>query len=170
VLHQRGVSGIDGLLAGAVGTRLAAPRERPVALLYGDVSALHDVGSFASLGALAAEARGALVVVVVDNGGGRIFEELPIARVPSLEGAMRELFLTPPPRFVEAVVRAFGIEHRAVGEPGALRAAIEEGLALDVPLVIEARVDPTEGARVRRAIASRPERGVQAERSPARDA
>src|SRR6185295_6494041 len=74
VLSQRGVSGIDGLLAGAAGA--ASVTELPVTLLVGDVSFLHDVGGLA----LARHARAPLVIVVINNDGGRIFEQLPLAR------------------------------------------------------------------------------------------
>ena len=92
VLHQRGASGIDGLLAGAIGARIAAPEGRAVTLLYGDVSALHDVGSFAAL----AGVRLPLVIVVVNNRGGRIFEALPIAAALSDAAAFERLYLTRP--------------------------------------------------------------------------
>ncbi len=74
VLHQRGVSGIDGLVAGAAGA--ASVAKRPVVLLLGDTSTLHDLTSLA----LARHAPGPLVIVVVQNQGGRIFERLPVAR------------------------------------------------------------------------------------------
>jgi 2-succinyl-5-enolpyruvyl-6-hydroxy-3-cyclohexene-1-carboxylate synthase len=74
VLAQRGANGIDGLIAGAAGAALATGR--PVTLLLGDVSFLHDVG-----GLIAARLVRDVpfVVVVLHNDGGRLFERLPIA-------------------------------------------------------------------------------------------
>ena len=50
-------------------------RRESVALLIGDVSFLHDLSGSSCL----REARSPLVVVVIQNGGGRIFDLLPIA-------------------------------------------------------------------------------------------
>lgn len=147
VLHQRGAAGIDGLLAGAVGARAATSSGRPVALLYGDVSALHDLGSFALL----REARGPLVIVAVDNDGGRIFEELPIAKSPAATEAFDRLFLTRPGGVVADVARALGVDSEQVGERGALRAALARGLGSTRPLVIEARAEPSASRAAREA-------------------
>ena len=72
VYCQRGANGIDGLVAGACGA--AAARNAAFTLLLGDVSLLHDLGSLM----LAANAKTPLVIVVVQNHGGRIFDQLPI--------------------------------------------------------------------------------------------
>ncbi len=89
VLTQRGVNGIDGTLAGAAGAATASGA--PLAVLLGDVTLAHDVGSLA----LCARVRSPLLVVVLDNGGGRIFDQLPIGRA-DLSEPERALFATPP--------------------------------------------------------------------------
>jgi 2-succinyl-5-enolpyruvyl-6-hydroxy-3-cyclohexene-1-carboxylate synthase len=71
VLSQRGASGIDGLVSGAAG---AASTGRPLLLLVGDVSLLHDLGGLHA----AAKMKTTLIIVVLNNRGGRIFEQLPI--------------------------------------------------------------------------------------------
>jgi len=68
---QRGVSGIDGLIATAAG--FAHHHRDGVTLVIGDLSALHDLNSLALLGA----ARHTCVVVVFNNDGGGIFDLLP---------------------------------------------------------------------------------------------
>ncbi|MDP2752755.1 MAG: thiamine pyrophosphate-binding protein [Rhodocyclaceae bacterium] len=68
---NRGASGIDGNIATAAGIYTATGQ--PVALLIGDQTALHDGTSLSLLSGKKA------VVVVIDNGGGRIFDHLPIA-------------------------------------------------------------------------------------------
>ena len=82
---QRGLNGIDGLVAGFAGLvagleRRAAPDAISAAVLVlGDVSALHDLGGFSAL----AEIRSTpCAVVVLNNDGGRIFEQLPIQSSP----------------------------------------------------------------------------------------
>lgn len=134
VLHQRGLSGIDGLIAGAVGARSALPPEVVVTAVLGDVSAFHDVGSLALL----ADVNAPLVLCVIDNGGGRIFEALPIAKaIP--EASLERLFLTPPGDAFPAVARAFGIETRVVENASELADALGAGFVSQKPLVLVVR-------------------------------
>lgn len=122
VLHQRGACGIDGLVAGAAGA--ASASGRPTALLLGDVSFAHDLGGLA-----AARLAGApLAVVVIDNGGGRIFEQLPVARAPGGAELLDRFFLTPPAIDVAAAAAAFGLPCVRSEEPGrAVAAALAGG-------------------------------------------
>lgn len=75
VYSQRGANGIDGVLSGAVG--IAGVSERPTTLLVGDLSFLHDLNGLWAARDLAQS----LSVVILDNGGGQMFEQLPIARL-----------------------------------------------------------------------------------------
>jgi 2-succinyl-5-enolpyruvyl-6-hydroxy-3-cyclohexene-1-carboxylate synthase len=80
VCSQRGASGIEGAIAGALGA--ASQTGDPVTLLVGDISFLHDVGSLWAADparTLARPSVGPVTIVVLNNDGGRIFEELPIA-------------------------------------------------------------------------------------------
>jgi 2-succinyl-5-enolpyruvyl-6-hydroxy-3-cyclohexene-1-carboxylate synthase len=73
---NRGLSGIDGNLATAVG--FAAGLRQGVTLLIGDLALLHDLNSLALLRRSAYP----VVVVVINNDGGGIFSFLPIAEYP----------------------------------------------------------------------------------------
>ncbi len=96
VLCNRGANGIDGTVSSAFGAAAVADaRSRtdagadlgaeddagaggPVVLLIGDVALAHDLG-----GLLAATRLGLrLTIVLLDNGGGGIFDFLPVARTP----------------------------------------------------------------------------------------
>ncbi|NMH65055.1 2-succinyl-5-enolpyruvyl-6-hydroxy-3-cyclohexene-1-carboxylic-acid synthase [Shewanella salipaludis] len=72
VFSNRGASGIDGLLATCCG--IAAHQARPTTLLIGDMSQLHDLNSLA----LAGKLQSTLVIVVLNNDGGNIFNLLPV--------------------------------------------------------------------------------------------
>jgi 2-succinyl-5-enolpyruvyl-6-hydroxy-3-cyclohexene-1-carboxylate synthase len=72
-LSNRGANGIDGTVSSAAGAALATGR--PVILLIGELALLHDIG-----GVLAARRAGAeLTIVCANNGGGGIFDFLPVA-------------------------------------------------------------------------------------------
>jgi 2-succinyl-5-enolpyruvyl-6-hydroxy-3-cyclohexene-1-carboxylate synthase len=72
-LANRGANGIDGVVSSAAGAALAT--DAPAWLLTGELALLHDVGGL--LAARRAEAD--LQVVCINNGGGAIFDFLPVA-------------------------------------------------------------------------------------------
>lgn len=72
VIANRGVSGIEGLLATTIGMALGSGK--PWTLVIGDVALLHDLNSLIAL----AQSPVQVTVVVVNNSGGRIFETLPL--------------------------------------------------------------------------------------------
>jgi 2-succinyl-5-enolpyruvyl-6-hydroxy-3-cyclohexene-1-carboxylate synthase len=142
VLSQRGAAGIDGLIASAAGATHAGA---PVLLVLGDVSFAHDVG-----GLLAArEASAALAIVVVDNGGGRIFAGLPIAHA-GLGATYERCFVTPPGLDPAAVAAVLGARGVTAASPGAVGEAVASALATPGVTVIHAPVTATGAHDVRR--------------------
>ncbi len=142
VITQRGAAGIDGLIASAAGATHAG---QPVLLVLGDVSFAHDVG-----GLLAArEAHGPLAIVVIDNGGGRIFQQLPYAKVAAA-ATLQHHWTTPPGIDPAAVATAFGLRAITAATPAAIGAAIACALATRGPTVIHAPVSATGANDVRR--------------------
>jgi 2-succinyl-5-enolpyruvyl-6-hydroxy-3-cyclohexene-1-carboxylate synthase len=84
VLCNRGANGIDGVVSSAFGAaaaselRTAAEDGGPVVLLIGDVALAYDIGAL-----LAAKRLGLkLTIVLLNNGGGGIFDFLPVAESP----------------------------------------------------------------------------------------
>ncbi len=142
VLTQRGAAGIDGLIASAAG---ATRTGNPVVLVLGDVSFAHDLG-----GLLAARLAAApLAIVVIDNGGGRIFSGLPIART-NHAAAFDAHFLTPPAIDPVAVATALGVRALAAPSPVAVSSALAAALATRGPTLIHAPVTATGAHDVRR--------------------
>lgn len=153
VIANRGLSGIDGTTAMAGGLALAreagsADGASPttlgrtgggpgrIRLLVGDLTALHDL-----TGLLIGpeEPRPALDVIVVDDGGGRIFSGLEHADAPP--ALLRRFFTTPHGADLAAAAAALGAEALRVTEdslPGAL-AGSSDGLRVLV-------VQPTSSA------------------------
>jgi len=89
ILANRGANGIDGLISAAVGAGLGMGK--PVSLVCGDVAFAHDVAALALGKRLGAR----LTLVVLDNGGGRIFAFLPQARM-GLGRQFHDFFTMPP--------------------------------------------------------------------------
>lgn len=133
VFANRGVNGIDGIVATAAGVALASG---PVTVLLGDLALLHDLD-----GVCAAVALGApITLVVVDNGGGGIFRQLPIAGHPS---AFERYFVTPQPQRIPAVCEGLGLPCRSVETPDAFAGALAEPpTASRGPRAIHVRLDP----------------------------
>jgi 2-succinyl-5-enolpyruvyl-6-hydroxy-3-cyclohexene-1-carboxylate synthase len=169
VLHQRGAMGIDGLIAGAAGAALAAGR--PLLSVTGDVAFSHDAGSLALLG----ELDSPLVLLVLDNGGGRLFEALPIGARRDLRDVFERCFLTPPGLDAARVAAGFGLTAVEADDPATLHAALAQGLKEPRARVVVARLAGTPGSealqdalaeRVARRLAGGPPRAGTPEAGP----
>jgi 2-succinyl-5-enolpyruvyl-6-hydroxy-3-cyclohexene-1-carboxylate synthase len=132
VIANRGLAGIDGTTAMAGGLALAraaggAERAGRTRLLVGDLTALHDL-----TGLLVGpeEPRPDLDVIVVDDGGGRIFSGLEHAAAPP--ELLRRFFTTPHGADIAAAASALGAEARS----------------LDVEQLPEALDEPAHGLRM----------------------
>jgi 2-succinyl-5-enolpyruvyl-6-hydroxy-3-cyclohexene-1-carboxylate synthase len=140
VVHQRGASGIDGLVSGAAGARSVS--EAPVALLLGDLSLLHDLTGLALLRRVAAP----FVAVVVQNGGGRIFDHLPIADTWD-PAAFERFFATPEAVRFDHAAAAFGVTYARATTRAELALALTSAWSAPGPTLIEAVAPPREGAK-----------------------
>lgn len=117
VIANRGASGIDGFVSTARGV---ASQAKGTVCLIGDLALLHDQNGF--LG----EDQDDLVFVVLDNGGGGLFDSLPQAQhAPDYE----RLFLTPHHRDLELLARFHDIPAVKAGDDvtAAVDAAIQSG-------------------------------------------
>ena len=130
VFGFRGASGIDGTLSIACGLALALGS---LVLLSGDLALLHDSNGW--LWAQQLRAQGVrLTVIVVENGGGGIFEQLPIRPEPGAPLDFELLFAMPQAVSHPALAAVHGVPSSSldVGDhlAAALRWALEEPLAL----------------------------------------
>jgi 2-succinyl-5-enolpyruvyl-6-hydroxy-3-cyclohexene-1-carboxylate synthase len=146
---QRGANGIDGIVSGAAGA--ARAHDGPTVALLGDISFLHDVGGLWATRQLTTP----LVLMVIDNGGGRIFERLPLGKTDvSLDS-----WTTPHNLPLHAAGPLFEVASRMVDTPEALRQALAAGLEHPGATLVQVRVafDRDDGLveSVERALADR---------------
>ena len=118
----RGASGIDGTLSLALG--LARVQGRTL-LISGDLALLHDSNGW--LLAHGPQDLGPLLVLLIDNGGGGIFQQLPVPAAPP--SAFDSLFAMPQQVDPLALAAAHGIPGRQIACLEDLVPALEWGLA-----------------------------------------
>ena len=135
VFGNRGLSGIDGQLSTLAGLNAAG---LPTTGLLGDLSFLHDLSGLL----LARELP--RPCILVNNGGGRIFDYLPQHGLPGFE----RLWRTPQTLDLAALCQAFGLQHRRVSDASAWRAALAAGLAGERGLIIEVMIDAYQSQEV----------------------
>jgi 2-succinyl-5-enolpyruvyl-6-hydroxy-3-cyclohexene-1-carboxylate synthase len=155
VYCQRGISGIDGVISGAAG--VASMVDGCTTLLIGDVSFLHDFNGLQ----LAVRARNPLVIVVIQNGGGRIFEQLPIAR--SGKASWLPYFTTPHGADLASAAAAYGCSFVRTPSVSGLRQALESAHKQPGCTVIEAVVSPTSALELGHELLERVERALRRE-------
>jgi 2-succinyl-5-enolpyruvyl-6-hydroxy-3-cyclohexene-1-carboxylate synthase len=153
VLSNRGANGIDGTVSAAFGA--AAAGTGPVLLLIGDVALAHDVG-----GLLAARRLGLkLTIILLDNGGGAIFDFLPVSQVGMARrsdpsgaggesgvgdaGGERDIYTqhiaTPSGLDFAGAAALYGLTHERVESVSQFRSSLERGLAGERSCIIEVR-------------------------------
>ncbi len=159
VLGNRGASGIDGIVSTAAGVSLASGRR--VVAIIGDLALLHDSNGLSTL-----RERGVRVLlVVINNDGGGIFQHLPIRE---FEPAFTPLFATPHGRDLSSLAAFQDLPHVRVevgdGSHGPEELAVlldeawRESVGRDGSALLEIRTDrercPARRAEVVNAISS----------------
>jgi 2-succinyl-5-enolpyruvyl-6-hydroxy-3-cyclohexene-1-carboxylate synthase len=134
LLCNRGANGIDGVVSSAAGAALATGA--PTWLLIGDVALLHDVGGLIAAGRAGADLR----IVCVNNGGGGIFDFLPVAEDAQPATYERHI-ATPGGVDLAALAAVAGIEHR-------LAVTVDEiASAARMPGLVEVRTDRSDNVQ-----------------------
>jgi 2-succinyl-5-enolpyruvyl-6-hydroxy-3-cyclohexene-1-carboxylate synthase len=124
-LSNRGANGIDGLVSSGLGAAAASPGKTYV--LTGDLGLYHDMNGLLAVGRCAVDAT----IVVLNNGGGAIFDFLPIAE--HREG-YEELFATPTGLDFEKVAAVYGLPFTRLGSYARLEQALARPGLVEVPL------------------------------------
>jgi 2-succinyl-5-enolpyruvyl-6-hydroxy-3-cyclohexene-1-carboxylate synthase len=129
VLANRGASGIDGVLASACGA--VCTFANAGVLVIGDISVLHDLNSLL----LAASARPKLIIILINNHGGGIFNMLPISKFPHVLHPMCD---TEHKLEFKTIAREFGLQACSVNSRSEFEAAYEKAQSAKSSFLIEA--------------------------------
>ncbi|MCF1426454.1 MAG: 2-succinyl-5-enolpyruvyl-6-hydroxy-3-cyclohexene-1-carboxylic-acid synthase [Shewanella sp.] len=133
---NRGASGIDGLLATACG--IAAHADKPTTLVIGDLSQLHDLNSMA----IARTAQGSLILVILNNDGGNIFNLLPVPN----EALRSQYYRLSHGLSFEGAASMFGLPYQRPASIDAFRQAYKQALSHCGASVIEVCVTPNQAS------------------------
>ncbi|KAL8518400.1 hypothetical protein ACS0TY_009692 [Phlomoides rotata] len=132
VTGNRGASGIDGLISTAVG--FAVGCNKRVLMVMGDVSFLHDTNGLALL--RERKSRKPMVIVVVNNHGGAIFSQLPVATTID-RSIMDQFFYTSHNVSLRDLCSAHGVKHVQVKTKGELQDALFTSQREDADCIVE---------------------------------
>jgi 2-succinyl-5-enolpyruvyl-6-hydroxy-3-cyclohexene-1-carboxylate synthase len=149
VFTHRGANGIDGLVSSAAGIAMDA-NGGPVVLLTGDLAFLHDVSGLVA----AKRLRVPLAIVVLDNDGGGIFSQLPVARSAEPE-SFDAFFCTPHAGDLEALATGVGARATRVSSCAHFHTAMKDALSSNGLSVVIVPVDRDGGIEQRQAIVGR---------------
>jgi 2-succinyl-5-enolpyruvyl-6-hydroxy-3-cyclohexene-1-carboxylate synthase len=127
-LANRGANGIDGVVSSALGAAIAS--DSRAWLLTGDLALTYDASGLAAARRLDAD----LTIVCVNNGGGGIFDFLPVAEHADPH-VFEEQIITPSELPLRDLAALAGLPHIVAGDAAGVRAALDE------PGLIEYRTD-----------------------------
>ena len=143
VAANRGVSGIDGVIASATG--FAVGTNRATTLVIGDMAFMHDVNSLTQLGRIDVP----VVIVLINNGGGGIFHFLPISEASDV---FEEYFVAPHEYKFAGVCKTFGVDHFKPASKAEFIRAYNTAVSEGKPAVIEVATNREANLKMRREI------------------
>ncbi|WP_217519188.1 2-succinyl-5-enolpyruvyl-6-hydroxy-3-cyclohexene-1-carboxylic-acid synthase [Vibrio metschnikovii] len=135
VFSNRGASGIDGLVATAAGVQRAL--NKPMLMLLGDTSLLYDLNSLA----LVRTPPQPLVIVVINNDGGAIFDLLPVP-----EAQRTALYQMPHGLNFEFSAKQFALDYQAPETLVAYQQAIDQHLKAGKGTLVIEVITPSQQA------------------------
>ena len=142
LLANRGANGIDGTVSSALGAAAAAGGH--AFLVTGELALIHDVGALLAARRLGLE----LTIACVDNGGGGIFDFLPVAEHAD-RAAYEQLVATPSGVDLARLAHGLGLRHTLAETREEVRAGAAE------PGLIEVRTNRERNVALHRELVAR---------------
>lgn len=141
VFNNRGASGIDGIISTALGT--AAQSKKPAVLITGDLAFYYDLN-----GLLAAKNYNIpLIIILVNNNGGGIFDILPIAEYGKL---FSKYFTVSHNLDFSHFVKAYGGNYKRIKNWSEFRSSFKKALKSKSFSVIEIGTNSGQSLKLRR--------------------
>jgi 2-succinyl-5-enolpyruvyl-6-hydroxy-3-cyclohexene-1-carboxylate synthase len=140
VFFNRGASGIDGITSTALGI---ASIEKTTILITGDLSFLHDLNALLP----AKKYSIPLIVILINNNGGGIFEMLPIS---SEKKWFNNFFKTPHNLNISSLVKSFGLEHQLIKGTIDFKNKLKGSLLRKTLTVLEIKTDSSLSKKMRK--------------------
>lgn len=137
IYTNRGASGIDGLLATAAGVAIA--HQRPLIAFIGDISALHDLNSFA----LFRKVKLPTIIFVINNNGGAIFDMLPVENE-----AKEQYYRLPHHLEFSQIANMFELNYARPYTWADLSSTLKTAYMRKSATIIEIKVSATEGSTI----------------------
>jgi len=139
IFFNRGASGIDGITSTALGISI---HNKSTVLITGDLSFLHDVNAL-----IAAKKNPVpLVIILINNNGGGIFDALPIKEYKEL---FRKYFKAPQYQNIKSVVEAFGHNHTLIESWNHLSESVTASLGKKSLTVLEIKTNSVSSHKLR---------------------
>ena len=141
VYNNRGASGIDGITSTALG--IAEATKKPTVLITGDLAFYYDLN-----GLLAAKNYNIpLVVILLNNNGGGIFEILPISKYGEV---FKKYFVVPHQLDFSHFVKAYGGNYIKIKNWPALKKSLVKSFSRQQFSVLELKTSATDSLKLRR--------------------
>lgn len=140
IYFNRGASGIDGITSTALG--LAAADKAPVILFIGDLAFYYDLNSLL----ISVQNKIPLVVILINNSGGGIFEVLPIAKYKNV---FKKYFLAKHNLNFGSIATSFDCKFKRIKNWSHLQREIKRAVKRDVLTVLEIKTDAHKSLQLR---------------------
>jgi 2-succinyl-5-enolpyruvyl-6-hydroxy-3-cyclohexene-1-carboxylate synthase len=141
IYNNRGASGIDGITSTALG--IAAANKNPTVLITGDLAFYYDLNGLLS----AKNYNIPLVIVLINNNGGGIFEVLPISNYGEI---FRKYFLVPHNLEFRNFVKGFGGNYKLIKGWKAFNSSLYTALKAKKFSVLEIKTNAADSLKTRR--------------------
>lgn len=95
------------------------------------------------------------MIAVLDNNGGRIFDQLPVHQLYREQPALARFWRTAPAYELAHAAQLFGLQYRAPATVTELAHAVHVGLRANATTLLHMRVDPDSARRDRERLLAR---------------